>query len=68
MFGDNEIVIFTVNKESWYICLFHVFADRIKVFNFEVVLRIIDLTFSLMVDLRKLMAMPLKMEKPPPCF
>ena len=68
MFGNDEIVIFAVDEECWNIGLFDVLSDRVQILNVKIVLHTNIFTFYLMVDLRKLRAIPLKIERPPPCF
>ena len=68
MFGDDEVVIFAVDEKCWNIGLLDVLSDRVQILNIEIVLHITCCTFYFMVDLRKLRAIPLKIERPPPCF
>ena len=65
---NDEIVVLSVNEESWDVGLFDVISDRVEVLDAELVLTQQRNTFYLMVDLRKLRAIPLNIDKPPPCF
>ena len=57
-----------MNEKCWNIGLLHVSSNGVEIFYVKVVLDMRDLTFYLIVDFRKLIAIPLKIDKPPPCF
>jgi len=68
MFWDNEYVIDAMNKESRNICLFDMFSNGIYLFYVKIVLNNCIFTLSFIVDFKNDNAIPLKNEKPPPCF
>jgi hypothetical protein len=65
---DDEVVVFAVDEEGGDVGLLYVPANGVEGLDAELMLSEEPDTFSLMVDLRKLMAIPLKRESPPPCF
>jgi hypothetical protein len=67
MFGRNKIVIFSMYEKRRNESILNV-SDGVQFFNIEIVLHIMGITLSLMVDLMRESAMPLKMASPPPCF
>ena len=68
MFGNNEIVLLSMDEKDWNVSFSHVPADWIQILNVEAVLSADLCTLSLIVDLMNIRAIPLKIESPPPCF
>ena len=68
MLWDYEVIFDAVNEKGWNVGLFDMVSDGIQSFYIEIMLIIKGDTFYWMVDFRKLRAMPLKTESPPPCF
>lgn len=67
VFGHDEDVVLAVDEKSRNVGVLDV-RNWVQLLNAEVVLNVRKATLSLMVDLMKERAMPLKIESPPPCF
>jgi hypothetical protein len=66
MLGDDEVIVLPVDEESRDEGLLDV-VNWIQFFDVEVMLDMQGFTLSLMVDLMKDKAIPLKIDSPPPC-
>lgn len=66
--GDDEVIVLAVDEEGWDEGLLDVLSDRVQVLDIEVVLHQTSSTLSFIVDFKKLRAIPLKIDSPPPCF
>ena len=64
----DEVVLLSVDKKSRNICIFHMIANWIQIFYIESMLNKYNNTLSLIVDFKKLKAIPLNTDSPPPCF
>jgi hypothetical protein len=67
MFGNNENIVLSMNKECRNISILHM-SNWIEIFNVKMVLDKAIYTFYWIVDLTKEIAIPLKIESPPPYF